>query len=115
MLRLDLFDADTWERALERGALTSHKVGRELAAVIGASKHLSNGADWYECYVDSASEPGKRHRVVLAGTAAGVSFACDCEGHQHGRLCWHAARALDELELWSLVVAPRHEQVTMLS
>lgn len=115
MRRLDLFSADDWYQALERRSAHERKYGRPLHGVIGASKTLPNGADWYECLVDSAMTPGLRHRVTIAGTGAGVTFACDCLGHQHGRLCWHAAVALHELELWSLVAgSPRPEALRLL-
>jgi hypothetical protein len=102
MMRVETFDGSAWDAARERGASAETKSGRDLLVVIGRSKQHANGADWIECFVDSGSRVELRHRVVIAGARSGVAFTCDCEAHQYGRLCWHVARALDELDLGAL-------------
>lgn len=104
MRRVEHFTTEAYERALERHETTQRKAGRPLYCVIGATRQADNGADWSECFVDSGTRNDLRHRVVIIGSRRGVMFACDCEGHQYGRLCWHVAYALDELDLWGVTL-----------
>ena len=100
MFRVESFTDAEWDAALVRHAEHERKQRRELHAVIGEFRQLDNGADWQRVYVDSTRVGRERHRVVVAGSLRGVLVSCDCEAHTYGKLCWHIALALFELDVW---------------
>lgn len=92
-------DVEKWDAALMR----AHN--HNITPLIVKELAFPDGREAMALRVESSRADVAPHKVWVALSGEGVNVTCDCEGAQYGRICWHAAVALD-VSGWYFMVAP---------
>lgn len=86
-------DAQRWQAALDDA--------QEAVMSVDRRRTLTTGGVTMTAFVISGRDaPGIGYGVVVARDGNNLHTMCDCEAGRDSRICWHAARAIDELGYW---------------
>lgn len=94
---VDVVPIDTarWQAALD----DAHEIARSVDRRRTVRQH---GITMTAFVISGCDAPSVGYGVVVArdGASGNVHTMCDCPVGREGLICWHAARAIDELDAW---------------